>query len=529
MKKIVKLIQSNYVTLILWTLIICRLSTFYSDQLFRDTAIQIKAGQWIIENKQLISGDIFSWHEGLSWIPHEQLWYILVGAIYSLAGIFGIALFASILSTVNVSICFREAYRSDKVNLVAIIIGGILATVSSNLPNTAIRPQIGSFLILTMLIISLTSEKDKEHKKLYWIFPLVTWGTALVHGGTIKLPFIVLALYIVIEGILEPKNLKTPKWYIQWAVVLGLGFVGSILTPNLLDTWTYQGNQEMYPEVMQEIHEWKPISYDIQCIAYVLIGVIGISLDNRMRDLKNNKSFTFKVATMLMFLIAASLYRRMILYFGIMAFMLFPKAVENIYELIIKTLDINTEKLKSKLVNLGIAITMVVNIVLVSLLSISVMGKAIDTEHNTLQTVAETYSKDINMVNFIKDKGYKKIYNDFDEGAWLLFNDIKVHVDNRVDPYLKVYSGEDHMHVEHMITDTIVAKEFLDKYHPDAMIFAVPVYSNETASGEVYKYMTRQEIFLEEVRRYLPELKEVYNNTVGEYQYVVYETPYTGE
>ena len=48
-----------------------------------DAAIQIKIGLDCLASGRFIPEEIYSWHEGLNWWPHEIGWYYIVGIAYS--------------------------------------------------------------------------------------------------------------------------------------------------------------------------------------------------------------------------------------------------------------------------------------------------------------------------------------------------------------------------------------------------------------------------------------------------------------
>ena len=86
---------------------------------------------------------------------------------------------------------------------------------------------------------------------------------------------------------------------------------------------------------------------------------------------------------------------------------------------------------------------------------------------------------DEDAAKFIKDKGYSRIYNSFNTGAWLTFYDVKVHIDNRIDPYLAEFSGEDHIRGKMQIADLEDMDEFANEYHPDAVLLELdPDYAS---------------------------------------------------
>ena len=47
-----------------------------------DILWHIKTGEWILSNKKVPKVDVFSWHEGLNWMPHEWLYDVFLSILY---------------------------------------------------------------------------------------------------------------------------------------------------------------------------------------------------------------------------------------------------------------------------------------------------------------------------------------------------------------------------------------------------------------------------------------------------------------
>lgn len=511
-------ISSSKCTLVLYVLLYINFAKFLIDGMFGfvlDTAVQIKAGQWMIDNKSLINGDTFSWHEGLNWVPHEQLWYLLIGAAYNIAGIIGICIVGAIFNITLVTFLAKTA-RADKNNKPAwfsILLSLMIAeSATIYFPSQEIRPQVFSTAALAILIYYLV----KDSKIALRIFPIITWLTALMHGGILKVFFIMMALWLVVEFIYD-KNIKTTLKKALWILA---GFAASILTPNLFDTWTYAKKQEMYPEVRSHIGEWTAGQMDIKLLFLVLFVTIGIVLDERFK--KKEKTFIFESLAFLMFAVSTVIYVRMQVYCAMFIVILMPIAIENIAKYLEEFLtgkaEIIKNKVKNFIVNKKKYVYTIANIILIVLLPINWINAINKLPENTLNSAAEATGYDNNVIDFIKEHGYEKIYNDYNIGQWLLFNDIKVHIDNRLDPYLKSYSGEDNIHNTILIDNISHLNDFYEKYHPDAIIVCYETYGEEadntTASGEVYPHMNPFANYVEQIEKYESDrYVKVYDNT----------------
>ena len=531
-------ISSSKCTLILYALLYINFTKFLIDGMFGfvlDTAVQIKAGQWMIDNKSLINGDMFSWHEGLNWVPHEQLWYLLIGAAYNIGGIIGICLIGAAFNLTTITFLTKTA-RADKdvkPSWFSVLLA-VMAAASATIyfPSQEIRPQVFSTAALAILIYYLV----KDSKIALRIFPIITWLTALMHGGILKVFFIMMALWLIVELICD-KNIKTTIKKALWILA---GFVTSILTPNLFDTWTYAKKQEMYPEVRNHIGEWTAGQMDMKLLFIVLFVTIGIVLDERWKD--KNKTFMFESAAFFMFAVSTVIYVRMQLYCAMFIVIMMPIAIENIAKYLEGFLSGSAETVKDKCKEVVLEqkkyFYTIANLILIVLLPINWINGFNKLPENTLNSAAEATGYDNNVVDFIKEHGYEKIYNDYNIGQWLLFNDIKVHIDNRLDPYLKSYSGEDNIHNTILIDNLSHLNDFYDKYHPDAIVICYETYGEEadntTNSGEIYPHMNPFATYVEQIDKYESDrYVKVYDNTCEvkdtsvQMRWLIYECKYS--
>lgn len=511
------LINSSKGTLILYILLFVNFTKFLIDELFGfclDTAVQIKAGQWMIENKSLINGDMFSWHEGLNWVPHEQLWYLTVGAAYNLGGIIGVCIVGAILNITAIVFLVKipKLAKEDAPSWFAILVSLIAASSSTIFfPSQEIRPQMFSTMALAVLIYYLV----KNSKVALRMFPVITWLVALMHGGILKVFFILMALWLVVEAVYD-KNIKTT---LKKAVWIAIGFGTSILTPNLLDTWTYAKKQEMYPEVRAHIWEWTPEQMELKMFFFILVVTIGIVLDRRWKE--REKNFIFESLAFFMFAVSTVIYVRMQLYCAMFILIMMPRALENIATYLFGFLEGKPKKITCKVIDWVTAkksiLYTIANVILIVLIPINIFNGIRKVPENTLNNAAEKCGFDNNVLDFIKEHKYEKIYNNYNIGQWLLFNDIKVHIDNRLDPYLTSYSGEDNIHNTMLLDNISHLNDFYEKYHPDAIIISYETYGDEedntTASGEIYPHMNPFATFVEEIDKYESErYKKVYDN-----------------
>ena len=121
------------------------------------------------------------------------------------------------------------------------------------------------------------------------------------------------------------------------------------------------------------------------------------------------------------------------------------------------------------------------------------------------------------MVNIVKQNGYKKIYNSFNSGSWLAFHGIKVHIDNRCDPYMKEYSGTDYLTGQMMIEDIESMDKFVEKYGCDAIVLDLyPGTTDDWFADDLYAASDRYKVI------YDNKITSTYNPDVN-YRWMVVE------
>lgn len=475
---------------------------FNASCMLQDTAVQVKTGLVMIETDHSIKGDIFSWHEGLNWISHSQLWYLLVGGAYKLCGIMGLVLLCSFFNMLTAVSSLYESKVKAKASHWSIILTMLFTNNFLSFPNKNVRPSLISLLFLAITILVLLYCENKTKRII--LFASMTWLTALFHGGTITILFLVAIVYTAIELIID-KNVKSFIWNFT---MLAVGFVTSLLTPNLFNGWLYQKKQSIYPEIQQKISEWQPAEFSALGLVGFLIILIGMIVDDKTKQ-KDSKHL-FKIALLCMFFIGTCLYRRIFLQLTLVILFFAPSAIDSFVHWFSATIgfDISKFKIEDKYIKVLSSVA-IVSFICSHLLLFPVI------QNNTINKIAETEGYDTGVIDFIKEKNYNKIYNDFNIGTWLVFNDVKVHIDNRLDPYLASYSGEDHIHNSMHISSLTHLDDFYEKYNPDAIILYVFDNDEELESGESYPHLNIMGNFIEEIDTFRNDrYKKVYENTI---------------
>ena len=478
---------------------------FYTEMIGNyvgDTAIQIKVGLDCLESGRFIPTEIYSWHEGLSWLPHEIGWYYLVGIAYKLLGLAGIIGVAAAFNYAIAGTIFKK-YSKTVHPLILVGIAAVVRLLS--FPNYIARPHLFSELALLLLIYVMLSEKNILFKSLF--FCGTSFLMAWFHGGMVPVLFAVFFVFVVIELVF--RQFKNALLYL--AAAAG-AFVCSLLNPLGFAIWTYGLKQSANTGFWQINMEWAPKNFEIWEITLILIALVAFVVDGRVK--KFDKSAIIRLCILCMFLIASCKYCRFMNYTALFILALCPEEIQSLLNWVNDNVfHINKEKIKFS--NASFYILSVFCVLFFAVTSVFSIVKFIPS--NTMSTASAIAAYDEEVVNIVKQNGYKKIYNSFNSGSWLAFYGIKVHIDNRCDPYMEEYSGTDYLTGQMMIEDIDSMDKFVEKYDCDAIVLDLyPGTTDDWFADDLYAASDRYKVI------YDNKITSTYNPDVN-YRWMVVE------
>ena len=422
-----------------------------------DTIIQIKTGMDCLKFKTFIPLERYSWHENLNWAKHEVAWYYVAGITYKLFGVAGIIGVVALINYAIAGICVKVNYK--KVHPLIIVMSACIARFLS-FPNYNARPHLFSQLAFTILVCVMLSERSIKAKGITFVIAL--WLTAWFHGGMMPIILATFAIFTVMEFIF--KNYKVG---IKYAVTLVIGFLVSLLNPIGFDAWLYPfkmtGESAQY--IMSYNQEFQPKTFSMIEMILILLIIIGFAVDDRLR--KFDKNTIIRLCFFCMFLIISATHCRFMNFLALTAFLLCTEQLQ----ILLDWINNNVFKINKKIFDFNKISYYILTVFCVGYaLFISVFSWMTYFPTNTMSDISSMAAYDEGVIDFIKSKDYKKIYNNFDTGTWLAFYDIKVHIDNRQDLYMPQFSGEDYFNGYLVMTDISQADEFVQKYSPDAFV-----------------------------------------------------------
>ncbi len=442
-----------------------------------DAMIQIRTGLDMLSSHSLITEEIYSWHPGLNWVPHEEAWYFLVGLFYKIGGVAGVILLTAVFNYTIAGLIFRKNLQNN-VNVYILVITAAVSRYLS-FPNYNARPHLVSQLLFVILVYTMMDEKVSALKKII-TFASFTFLLGWFHGGMIPMFFVIYLVFIVIELIY--RNFKQAGLY---ALGFVAGIITSVINPTGIKVWTYGLVLSGGEDIRLAIEEWAPKTFSVVEITLLLMFLAGFSVDKRLRDF--DKGVVTKFCFLCMFIIMSCKYCRSMNFTALIVLMFCAEELQ----ILLNWINDNTFKFDVSKLKLGdVSNYIIVSFCIVFMLGMSVYSWTSFFPTNKLSDISTLAAYDEGVISVLKEKQYERIYNSFDTGSWLAYYGIPVHIDNRVDPYMMEFSGVDHIRGKMNIVDIDAMDSFVSEYDADAivlnlfpgttdMVFADDLYSSD--------------------------------------------------
>lgn len=431
----------------------------------------LKTGEWITNNKQIPTHDIFGWYgieNNLKWISHEWLSAL---AIYGTTKLIGINLGGFIFALVEVLLLFLLLFLFNKRNYQNnIILSMIWIFVGTMIFSGFINPRpylISYILFATTIYLCEQLRKNESSKKIY-LLPIVSLLWTNFHGGSSNLVYIIPLCYLV-PNLFDIKlyrlrtNKLTSKQIKKYTTNIVLSILMLAINPNGLDMILYPYVNMLDNTMQQYIAEWQALDLKTDLILGLFIfSIIFIGMFTK-KDLK----ITDCILLFFFIILSFRSVRFIPMLYIVASFYVF----KYIKQIRIKKLlyDLQIIFLLSGIVCLVFAIGI-----------IGLNYNEIEMKKLISDEVTET----------IKENNYKKIFNEYGLGGYLIYNDIKVFIDGRADMYSSNIF-ENHMEMEVLRTNI---KEDFEKYGFDAFIVSKEtILDNYFKSSDDYKLIAEDE------------------------------------
>lgn len=400
----------------------------------------IKAGEYIFNNG-VLKKDVFSWYvQGKYWMSHEWLFEYFLYFLKYLFGSYHMIVYGFFCIVSLFSILFfsnRKGYMKNIpfsllwIVLFLVLIGFIQA-----------RPHLFSFSLLALTIWFLYDlYKNQNSRKIYFL-PLVTILWSNVHGGSSNLSYLFCFVFLFI-GLFSFDFGKfkatrfTKKQLLKYLIVGLLCMLCVCINIHGIKMFVYPYENMLDTVMLNNIAEWQPTNLNVKVhyLYFVLLAVIFLTL------LISKKKIEF----IDLVLLAISIYLglKSVRFWGytyiIMTFVIFNYVGKRKYD---------------KGSNLCICI---IGLIFLSFFILN---------YDTIDKNINKRLLDDSMIKCIKKENPKRLYNMYDYGGELVFNDIEVFIDGRADLYSK-YNYLDYLNISRLETDYLA---LINKYNFDYLL-----------------------------------------------------------
>ena len=432
----------------------------------------IKAGEWMVDNMQIPTSDIFSWHReymDMPWVAHEWLSEIIFYIIYKYSGAIGVLIFCFIVAMILIGLVVKEGFvdisRSPVLSivLIAMFIGLISVYIYG-------RPYIFSyFFILAELKILYRFYKNNDTKSIYLI-PVISIAWSNLHGGSSSLVYVICLVFLII-GCINFRVGRVVGERLSKNALIKLGgitiasIIALMINPIGFEVLLYPFKCFGDPIQMSMIAEWqapnaKNIFELITCfmpVCLVIFSMMQTDKEIRLIDIAILALFSLMFIRSVRFCIPWNIA---VIYCG---FRYIPTS--KIRLKVTRKADIDKVKNNERVYIIACGILMVATLV--------ISGINFNKTISNGQIISTVLSDEV--IEVIKEDNPERIFNDYNYGVVLVYNDIPVFVDARADLYVENGILGDSFGLSLLDWSFIEGgetsvEELIEKYNFDAML-----------------------------------------------------------
>lgn len=399
----------------------------------------ITAGKYMINNHTILTKDIFSWYlQGKYWMSHEWLYECFIYIYKIIFKDYHTLIYCSVNSFILLFILFlhnKDNYLKNALFTIIWLFIYVLINIGLFTP----RPHlISSWLLALTLYVLYDLRKNSNSNKIYFL-PLISLFWANIHGGSSNLSYL-LCLFFIITGLFTINNKfidikRLSKVQLKkYLIVLILSILVININPHGIKMLIYPYENIMNRLMQQNINEWRPTSI-FKLYNYVYFSTILLIL---VVFIKYKKKID--IVDLLLFIGFSYMGIRSVRFWNY----IYIASSFFIFKYIPKRKD-----------DKGTNILLVIISFVLLFISISNIKQYKNKLLNT-KVISTT------MIDTIKYENPKRLFNLYDYGGYLIYNDIDVFIDGRADLYSK-YNYRDYLDISHNIN----TKGLINKYDFD--------------------------------------------------------------
>jgi len=282
-----------------------------------DMGWHLRNGFDTIANWATQTGDTYSWTmSGYNWVSHEWLTEIIMAGVYSLSGLWGLALIFTALIAFTFWLASRAGNPATRNSLLLAIVGITIAW-----PLIGARPQMLTVLGVAVLLYILFAWRKHRTSLYLYSIPVLFLVWANMHAG-FAAGFLLVGVFIVGEAlrlIFVEKRKHKLEQVIPFRGLISLGLIaflgGGLLTlvnPYGWNIYAEIVNTLRQPDILNQIMEWLPVDFTSRGSFNLIIG--GLLVIGLMAVTKFKVDYTKLLIAVIFFFVALASWRHLPLF-----------------------------------------------------------------------------------------------------------------------------------------------------------------------------------------------------------------------
>ncbi len=398
----------------------------------------IKAGEYMFKNG-ILKQDVFSWFVSSKyWMSHEWLFEILLYGLKILFGKYHVFIY-SFISIFSLLLIFLLYNKKNYLKNIPFTLIWFLMFFLIVVVYIQARPHLFSFLFLAITIYLLYDcYKNEEAKKIYFL-PFLTVFWANFHGGSSNLSYLLCLIFIIAgsfnfeRGKIKANRLSK-KQYFKYFVVMILCIFSICINIHGFKMLLYPYYNMLDKTMLTNIAEWRSTSlnewYHYIFYFFLLLNILVLLFSKEKIDWLDLVLLIFGAY------LGIKSIRFWMYLFIIMSFIIFNYIEER-------------ENDKGTF-----------NCIII--ISFAMLSFFLYNLRNFSNIEFKIYLDD-ETINIIKKDNPKRLFNMYDYGGELIYNDINVFIDGRADLYSK-YNYKDYLNISLLKKDYV---KLIEKYNFD--------------------------------------------------------------
>ena len=397
----------------------------------------IKAGEYMFKNG-ILRKDVFSWIlNGKYWMSHEWLFEVIIYVFKLLFGNYHMLIYGGICLVSLFLILFLGNKKNYLKNIPFTLLWFVLSFILVGF--VQVRPHLISFCFVATTIYFLYDLYKNENSKKIYFLPIISILWSNLHGGSSNLSYLFCFIFLV-SGLfsfnfskIEAVRIRR-KQIIKYFVIMLLCMIGVCINIHGFKMFIYPYSNMLDTLMINSITEWQSTSLNISqhYMYFVLVLVVVFVM------LFSKKKILF--IDFILLGISVFLGLKSIRFWGytyvIMSFVIFNYIEKRKY-------DSGT--------------VLCINVIsLISILFFVFNFSSVVNRFNNRLIDEE-------IISIIKEEKPSKLFNMYNYGGELIYNDILVFVDGRADLYSK-YNYLDYLNISTLNGDYV---KLISKYNFD--------------------------------------------------------------